>query len=256
MRSKSILLSLIFQWCTAVISRTAFPAESEQTLEPRDSLVSSVLSRRILLWSSCSHSDTTSHKHVGCCLSFVSLVNKTLKPSKNMLKKWLQFWTIIFNSGKCCWWISPQGCILFISCNQAVPLQSNVLDRALDWIFSHLDDLDSMDVSEGGRSAAESEGGRDPPPGPRVKDGPGSEFWARRFNKCCFMTTWHPVKRKRLKCQKRCKHQKHQTLMLFSVSNPTFFPLLSEYELFAFISHMGTSTMCGHYVCHIKKGQQ
>ncbi|KAK7887041.1 hypothetical protein WMY93_026662 [Mugilogobius chulae] len=29
-----------------------------------------------------------------------------------------------------------------------------------------------------------------------------------------------------------------------------------EYELFAFISHMGTSTMCGHYVCHIKKDQQ
>ncbi len=54
--------------------------------------------------------------------------------------------------------------------------QSNILDRAVDWIFSHLDDLESMDVSEGGRSAAESEGGRDPPPGPRVRDGPGSEF--------------------------------------------------------------------------------
>jgi len=26
-----------------------------------------------------------------------------------------------------------------------------------------------------------------------------------------------------------------------------------NYELFAFISHMGTSTLCGHYVCHIKK---
>ncbi|XP_051779904.1 ubiquitin carboxyl-terminal hydrolase 13 isoform X1 [Erpetoichthys calabaricus] len=26
-----------------------------------------------------------------------------------------------------------------------------------------------------------------------------------------------------------------------------------KYELIAFISHMGTSTMCGHYVCHIKK---
>ncbi|RXM30525.1 Ubiquitin carboxyl-terminal hydrolase 13 [Acipenser ruthenus] len=26
-----------------------------------------------------------------------------------------------------------------------------------------------------------------------------------------------------------------------------------RYELFAFISHMGRSTMCGHYVCHIKK---
>uniref|UniRef100_A0A8C1N9M2 Ubiquitin carboxyl-terminal hydrolase n=1 Tax=Cyprinus carpio TaxID=7962 RepID=A0A8C1N9M2_CYPCA len=28
---------------------------------------------------------------------------------------------------------------------------------------------------------------------------------------------------------------------------------LSSYELFAFISHMGSSTMSGHYVCHIKK---
>uniref|UniRef100_A0A673BRR9 Ubiquitin carboxyl-terminal hydrolase n=1 Tax=Sphaeramia orbicularis TaxID=375764 RepID=A0A673BRR9_9TELE len=85
---------------------------------------------------------------------------------------------------------------------KALRATSNVLDRAVDWIFSHLDDLESMDVSEGGRSAAESEGGREPPPGPRVRDGPG------------------------------------------------------KYELFAFISHMGTSTMCGHYVCHIKKDQQ
>uniref|UniRef100_A0A1A7WZW5 Ubiquitin carboxyl-terminal hydrolase n=1 Tax=Iconisemion striatum TaxID=60296 RepID=A0A1A7WZW5_9TELE len=85
---------------------------------------------------------------------------------------------------------------------KALRATSNILDRAVDWIFSHMDDLESMDVSEGGRSAAESEGGRDPPPGPRVRDGPG------------------------------------------------------KYELFAFISHMGTSTMCGHYVCHIKKDQQ
>ncbi|XP_053288737.1 ubiquitin carboxyl-terminal hydrolase 5 [Pleuronectes platessa] len=84
---------------------------------------------------------------------------------------------------------------------KALRATSNVLERAVDWIFSHLDDLESMDVSEGGRSAAESEG-REPPPGPRVRDGPG------------------------------------------------------KYELFAFISHMGTSTMCGHYVCHIKKDQQ
>ena len=46
----------------------------------------------------------------------------------------------------------------------------------MDWIFSHLDDLESMEVSEGGRSAAESEGTREPPPGPRVRDGPGSKF--------------------------------------------------------------------------------
>ncbi|XP_072316284.1 ubiquitin carboxyl-terminal hydrolase 5 isoform X3 [Eucyclogobius newberryi] len=84
---------------------------------------------------------------------------------------------------------------------KALRATSNVLDRAVDWIFSHVDDLESMDVSEG-RSAAESEGAREPPPGPRVRDGPG------------------------------------------------------KYELFAFVSHMGTSTMCGHYVCHIKKDQQ
>uniref|UniRef100_A0A667YEG3 Ubiquitin carboxyl-terminal hydrolase n=1 Tax=Myripristis murdjan TaxID=586833 RepID=A0A667YEG3_9TELE len=85
---------------------------------------------------------------------------------------------------------------------KALRATSNVLERAVDWIFSHLDDLESMEVSEGGRSAADSEGSREPPPGPRVRDGPG------------------------------------------------------KYELFAFISHMGTSTMCGHYVCHIKKDQQ
>ncbi|KAI1885774.1 hypothetical protein AGOR_G00207260 [Albula goreensis] len=85
---------------------------------------------------------------------------------------------------------------------RALKATSNVLERAVDWIFSHLDDLESMEVSEGGRSAGESEGSREPPPGPRVRDGPG------------------------------------------------------KYELFAFISHMGTSTMCGHYVCHIKKDQQ
>lgn len=27
----------------------------------------------------------------------------------------------------------------------------------------------------------------------------------------------------------------------------------AKYKLMAFISHMGTSTMCGHYVCHIFK---
>lgn len=32
-----------------------------------------------------------------------------------------------------------------------------------------------------------------------------------------------------------------------------FLFFLKGYELFAFISHMGTSTMSGHYVCHIKK---
>lgn len=29
--------------------------------------------------------------------------------------------------------------------------------------------------------------------------------------------------------------------------------IVSEYKLVAFISHMGTSTVAGHYVCHILK---
>nr|DBA14885.1 TPA: hypothetical protein GDO54_004162 [Pyxicephalus adspersus] len=84
---------------------------------------------------------------------------------------------------------------------KALRSTNNNLERAVDWIFSHIDDLDAeaaMDMSEG-RSAAESVSESLPAAGPRVKDGNG------------------------------------------------------RYELFAFISHMGTSTMCGHYVCHIKK---
>ncbi|RXM97419.1 Ubiquitin carboxyl-terminal hydrolase 5 [Acipenser ruthenus] len=81
--------------------------------------------------------------------------------------------------------------------SRALRATSNSLERAVDWIFSHIDDLDAMDISEG-RSAAESVS-ESVPAGPRVRDGEG------------------------------------------------------KYELFAFISHMGTSTMCGHYVCHIKK---
>lgn len=53
--------------------------------------------------------------------------------------------------------------------------QSNDLQRALDWIFSNTNDLESMDISEGGRSAAESESASEPPPGPCVRDGPGSK---------------------------------------------------------------------------------
>uniref|UniRef100_A0A8C5PHV7 Ubiquitin carboxyl-terminal hydrolase n=1 Tax=Leptobrachium leishanense TaxID=445787 RepID=A0A8C5PHV7_9ANUR len=85
---------------------------------------------------------------------------------------------------------------------RALRATNNSLERAVDWIFSHVDDLEAeaaMDMSEG-RSAAESVSeSLAAAAGPRVRDGGG------------------------------------------------------RYELFAFISHMGTSTMCGHYVCHIKK---
>lgn len=70
-------------------------------------------------------------------------------------------------------------------CSKNVCVQSNVLERAVDWIFSHLDDLESMEVSEGGRSEGASEANRDPPPGPRVRDGPGSES-----NSCVYVVVF------------------------------------------------------------------
>lgn len=61
----------------------------------------------------------------------------------------------------------------------AFAFQNNSLERAVDWIFSHIDDLDAeaaMDISEG-RSAADSIS-ESVPVGPKVRDGPGSEFQA------------------------------------------------------------------------------
>lgn len=65
----------------------------------------------------------------------------------------------------------------FSSSLSSSSFQNNSLERAVDWIFSHIDDLDAeaaMDISEG-RSAAESIS-ESVPVGPKVRDGPGSEF--------------------------------------------------------------------------------
>ncbi|XP_006818005.1 ubiquitin carboxyl-terminal hydrolase 5-like [Saccoglossus kowalevskii] len=69
---------------------------------------------------------------------------------------------------------------------KALNSTNNNVERAVDWIFSHADELESV--------AMETEA-----PGPQYRDGNG------------------------------------------------------KYKLVAFISHMGTSTACGHYVCHILK---
>jgi len=74
------------------------------------------------------------------------------------------------------------------------------LERAVDWIFSHAEEIATMEAKSSDK--------------PKLNDGPGSE-WVGSSN--------------------------------IIICN------ILEYELMAFISHMGTSTMCGHYVCHIKK---
>ena len=78
-------------------------------------------------------------------------------------------------------------------------LQNNDLERAADWIFSHLDELDTVVDTPEPLSAGEGDVAMETGVSQSVSDGPG------------------------------------------------------VYELFAFVSHMGTSTFCGHYVCHVKK---
>lgn len=41
-----------------------------------------------------------------------------------------------------------------------------------------------------------------------------------------------------------------------STTPPKFLDGNGEYDLVGFISHMGSSTSCGHYVCHIKKNRR
>uniref|UniRef100_A0A3P8YUJ6 Ubiquitin carboxyl-terminal hydrolase n=1 Tax=Esox lucius TaxID=8010 RepID=A0A3P8YUJ6_ESOLU len=103
------------------------------------------------------------------------------------------------------------------ACRKAVYYTGNTgIDAAMNWVMGHMDD-------PGGPRC--SEGAREPPPG-------GLDV---SMGFCVLSWKMLTLARNLAYC---------------------FPPFLSEYELFAFISHMGTSTMCGHYVCHIKKDQQ
>ena len=43
---------------------------------------------------------------------------------------------------------------------------------------------------------------------------------------------------------------------LFMFTSSIHHDLFAEYRLLGVVSHMGTSTTCGHYVCHVRKGEQ
>nr|XP_039271949.1 ubiquitin carboxyl-terminal hydrolase 5-like [Styela clava] len=85
---------------------------------------------------------------------------------------------------------------------KALKMTNNNLERAADWIFSHINELDTIAVGEGDNPNAQQEA--------TPMEVPQSEESVTRDG-------------------------------------------VGQYELFAFISHMGSSTLCGHYVCHIKK---
>ncbi|KAG9328511.1 hypothetical protein JZ751_013488, partial [Albula glossodonta] len=96
---------------------------------------------------------------------------------------------------------------------QALKSTNNNLERALDWIFTH---PESEEGSEGASDMADTE----------PNDNAFSS--ANAHSDSTLSPDQDPV-------------------------GPRIKDGPGRYELFAFISHMGTSTMSGRYVCHIKK---
>lgn len=102
-------------------------------------------------------------------------------------------------------------------CVKALQSTDNNVERAADWIFSHPDEINSIDDDV-----------------PVAVAAPPTEFETT-------ITDGAPG------------IKLIQKLILASNFFLQFFFVFSVYELAAFISHMGTSTHVGHYVCHIKK---
>ncbi|KTG32081.1 hypothetical protein cypCar_00009210, partial [Cyprinus carpio] len=96
---------------------------------------------------------------------------------------------------------------------QALKATNNNLERALDWIFTH---PDCEDESEAMSDTADTE--------------PNNNSFSNAN-----------------------AHSDSSLSPDQDLSSPRVRDGPGRYELFAFISHMGSSTMSGHYVCHIKK---
>ncbi|CAM4624856.1 unnamed protein product [Leuciscus chuanchicus] len=96
---------------------------------------------------------------------------------------------------------------------KALKATNNNLERALDWIFTH---PDCEEESEAMSDTADTE--------------PNDNSFSNAN-----------------------AHSESSLSPDQDLSSPRVRDGPGRYELFAFISHMGTSTMSGHYVCHIKK---
>lgn len=104
---------------------------------------------------------------------------------------------------------------------KALKQTNNNIERAADWIFSHMDDLDDDDdVNQANANPQSSQ--------PKHRDGDSRMYFL--------------------------------LLIFFSILISCIFLMhlhfFAEYKLVAFISHMGSSSQVGHYVCHILKNDK
>jgi ubiquitin carboxyl-terminal hydrolase 5/13 len=104
---------------------------------------------------------------------------------------------------------------------KALQNTDNNVERAVDWIFSHADELNSItDNTQNSNCVQQMDvAAEDPKAG--VTDGPASEY--------------------------------NQSIILFYEFSLKVNFAISEYKLMGFVSHMGPSAAVGHYVAHIWK---
>nr|CAH0100329.1 unnamed protein product [Daphnia galeata] len=121
-----------------------------------------------------------------------------------------------------------------VACKRAATLtHDRGLEAATQWIMEHMDDPDFLA----------------PPPSSASGTFKPDEEGVAMLQSMGFS---------RSQCVKALKNTDNNlfsasTVSAPSASEPTFTDGPPVYELAAFISHMGTSTSVGHYVCHIKR---
>lgn len=115
---------------------------------------------------------------------------------------------------------------------KALKETQNNIERAADWIFSHQAEIANLDVN---------------PDGTIPVDQPVAAASANTVNQA--PTTRDGESRKYLRLIVLSVFVRFEYIIHIRV-------LIAEYKLTAIISHMGTSSQVGHYVCHIRKNNQ
>lgn len=111
---------------------------------------------------------------------------------------------------------------------KALKETNNNIERAADWIFSHQMEIDNW---EGDDDNNEASGIAQPAQSQQCRDGDSREFY--------FIST----------------SIQNNTLIL-TLGDFILCSFFSEYKLVTIISHMGSSSQVGHYVCHILKNDK